>query len=114
MAFWNDLAPYHDRLTLVTVSDFGRRLRSNKSNGTDHGHAGAMLVLGGQVNGGRMYGRWPGLSTPELDRAVDLAVTTDYRAVFSSIVGNDIAASQIPILFPGFKPDRDLGVMRRA
>jgi uncharacterized protein (DUF1501 family) len=114
MAFWNDLAPYHDRLTLVTVSDFGRRLRSNKSNGTDHGHAGAMLVLGGQVNGGRMYGRWPGLSTPELDRAVDLAVSTDYRAVFSSIVGNDIAASQIPILFPGFKPDRDLGIVRRA
>jgi uncharacterized protein (DUF1501 family) len=56
MAFWNDLSAYHGRLTLVTVSDFGRRLRSNKSNGTDHGHAGAMLVLGGKVNGGRMFG----------------------------------------------------------
>jgi uncharacterized protein (DUF1501 family) len=114
MAFWNDLAAYHDRLTLVTVSDFGRRLRSNKSNGTDHGHAGAMLVLGGRVKGGRMYGRWPGLSTPALDRAVDLAVTTDYRDVLSAVVGGEIAPSQIGTLFPGYQPTHDLGIMRRA
>jgi uncharacterized protein (DUF1501 family) len=114
MAFWNDLSAYHNRLTLVTVSDFGRRLRSNKSNGTDHGHAGAMLVLGGRVNGGRMYGQWPGLSSPVLDRAVDLAVTTDYRTVLSGVVSADIAPSQIPDLFPGFKPERDLGIVRHA
>jgi len=68
----------------------------------------------GRVNGGRMYGRWAGLSSPRLDRAVDLAVTTDYRAVLCSVIGNDLAASQIPILFPGFKSDRDLGITRRA
>jgi uncharacterized protein (DUF1501 family) len=114
MAFWNDLSAYHGRLTLVTVSDFGRRLRSNKSNGTDHGHAGAMLVLGGKVNGGRMHGRWPGLSTLELDRGVDLAVTTDYRAVLSAVVAPHIGQVQAAGLFPGYQPGRDLGLMRPA
>jgi uncharacterized protein (DUF1501 family) len=73
-----------------------------------------MLVLGGRVNGGRMYGQWPGLSSPVLDRAVDLAVTTDYRTVLSGVVSADIAPSQIPDLFPGFKPERDLGIVRHA
>lgn len=114
MAFWNDLAAYHDRLALVTISEFGRRLRSNKSNGTDHGHGGAMIVLGGRVNGGRMYGRWPGLSTPTLDRAVDLAVTTDYRAVLSSVAGAGLPVSAIGQLFPGYRPAGDLGLIRRG
>jgi uncharacterized protein (DUF1501 family) len=113
MAFWNDLSAYHNRLTLVTISEFGRRLRSNKSNGTDHGHGGAMIVLGGRVNGGRMFGKWPGLSTPALDRAVDLAVTTDYRAVLSALVGAQLSPSQIAQLFPGFI-SHDLGILRRA
>ena len=111
-AFWNDLAAYDGRLTLVTISEFGRRLRSNKSNGTDHGHAGAMLVLGGRVNGGRMYGRWPGLATPELDRAVDLAVTTDYRAVLSAVAGADLPPQRLAQLFPGFGPAGPLSIMR--
>jgi uncharacterized protein (DUF1501 family) len=114
MAFWNDLAPYHGRLTLVTVSDFGRRLRSNKSNGTDHGHAGAMLVLGGRVNGGRMHGRWPGLATQELDRGVDLAVTTDYRAVLTGVAGGDVGSARIGALFPGYRQGPDLGIVRTA
>jgi len=114
MAFWNDLAAYHDRLTLVTISEFGRRLRSNKSNGTDHGHGGAMMVLGGRVNGGRMYGRWPGLATPALDRAVDLAVTTDYRAVLGAVAGVTLPPRQLGQLFPGFTGAGDLPLMRKA
>ncbi len=112
MAFWNDLSTYHDRLTLVTISEFGRRLRSNKSNGTDHGHAGAMLVLGGRVNGGRMYGKWPGLATPELDRAVDLAVTTDYRAVLSALVAPNVSVQRMGQIFPGYRPVGDLQIIR--
>ncbi|HLG90136.1 MAG TPA: DUF1501 domain-containing protein [Alphaproteobacteria bacterium] len=111
-AFWNDLAAYHDRLVLVTISEFGRRLRSNKSNGTDHGHAGAMLVLGGRVNGGRMYGKWPGLATPALDRAVDLAVTTDYRAVLAAVAGSGLPSQRVAQLFPGYAPGSPLPILR--
>ena len=114
MAFWNDLHAYHSRLTLVTVSEFGRRLRSNKSNGTDHGHAGAMLLLGGRVNGGHMYGRWPGLSSSFLDRGVDLAVTTDYRAILSAAASGDIPSPRIGGLFPGYKLEHDFGIMRQV
>src|SRR5580704_15123897 len=80
-AFYADMARYHDRLILVTISEFGRRLRSNRSNGTDHGRAGVMAVLGGGVTGGRFYGRWPGLRSERLEEVVDLAVATDYRQV---------------------------------
>ena len=85
-AFYEDMARYHDRLILVTITEFGRRLRSNRSNGTDHGRAGVMAVLGGQVAGGRFYGRWPGLHTDQLDEGVDLAVTTDYRQVLTEVL----------------------------
>lgn len=114
MAFWNDVAAYHDRVTLVVMSEFGRRLRSNKSNGTDHGHGGVMLALGGRVNGGRLYGRWPGLSTPTLDRGVDLAVTTDYRAVLSAVLAPHLAPAQLSQVFPGFVPGADLDLLRRS
>ena len=85
-AFWNDLSPYHDRMIVVMVTEFGRRLRSNKSTGTDHGRAGVMAVLGGKVRGGRFYGPWPGLEADKLDEGVDLAVATDYRRVLTEIL----------------------------
>ena len=87
-AFWNDIAPYHDRITVVTLTEFGRRLRSNASNGTDHGRASLMTVLGGKIAGGRFYGAWPGLKSEQLDEGVDLAVTTDYRQILSEIQGS--------------------------
>jgi uncharacterized protein (DUF1501 family) len=110
-AFWNDVARYHDRVTVVVVTEFGRRLRANKSEGTDHGHASAMLVLGGTVNGGRMYGKWPGLNADALDHGVDLAVTTDYRTVFGEIAQHRFGAAPDAV-FPGFKPPAPLGLLR--
>lgn len=84
------LAAFHDDMTTakrpfmaVVMTEFGRRLRANKSGGTDHGHGACWLVLGDRVKGGRMYGKWPGLDTPHLDQGVDLAVTTDYRNVLA-------------------------------
>jgi hypothetical protein len=61
-----------------------------------------------------MYGQWPGLSSATLDRAVDLAVTTDYRAVLSSVVSGDVPPAHIPELFPGYAPGNDLGIVRRV
>jgi uncharacterized protein (DUF1501 family) len=110
-AFYADMERYHDRLVLVTVSEFGRRLRSNRSNGTDHGRAGVMAVLGGKVRGGRFYGAWPGLASDKLDEGVDLAVATDYRRVLSEVVAAHAARPvAAAALFPGYADPGPLGI----
>ncbi len=80
-AFDEDMQAQQQRYTLVVMTEFGRRLRTNRSGGTDHGHASLSLVMGSNVAGGKVYGRWPGLAAAQLDRGVDLAVTSDYRQV---------------------------------
>jgi uncharacterized protein (DUF1501 family) len=106
-AFHADL---HDRLNnivLVVMSEFGRRLRSNKSNGTDHGHAGVMMVSARQIAGGRVHGAWPGLSSDTLDNAVDLAMTTDIRSVLAELMNGPLATPQaVAMAFPNFAPKR--------
>ena len=112
-AFQNDTARYGDRVTVVTVSEFGRRLRANKSQGTDHGHAGVMMVMGGRINGGRMYGKWPGLATPQLDHSVDLAATTDNRAVLGEILAVQLGARpQLGTIFPGYALPSSMGLVK--
>ncbi len=108
-AFWNDISAYHDRTVLVVITEFGRRLRSNKSNGTDHGRAGVMAVLGGKVNGGKIYGKWPGLASWQLDEGVDLAVTTDYRQVLAEVLAQ-IGGQKTAEVFPSFRPEASLGL----
>ena len=108
-AFWNDIAAWQDRVVVVAVTEFGRRLRSNKSNGTDHGRAGVMAVLGGKVQGGKFYGRWPGLTSDKLEESVDLAVTTDYRHVLSETV-NHITGQANADVFLGYTPPGKLGL----
>ncbi len=97
-AFMDDMARAQRPVVVVALSEFGRRLRANKSNGTDHGHGGAAFVLGHGVAGGRMVGRWPGLETRQLDEGVDLAVTTDYRALLAGALG----LAGLPARFPGW------------
>ena len=70
-------------VVLVTMSEFGRTVRENGNRGTDHGHANVMLVLGGGVKGGKVYGKWPGLASQQLYENRDLAITTDFRDVFA-------------------------------
>ncbi len=109
-AFWNDMAAYHDRITLVTLTEFGRRLRSNRSNGTDHGRGGLMMVLGGKVAGGRFHGAWPGLKAEQLDEGVDLAVANDYRTVLSEILDRQHGVKG-GTWFPNYKAGGTLGVL---
>jgi len=106
-AFWNDIRDYQDKTTVLVMSEFGRRLRSNKSGGTDHGYGNAMMVLGGKVNGGRMYGQWPGLEIEQLDRRVDLNITTDYRDVLAEILSHQGFSGNI---FPDYKYQKHLGL----
>lgn len=107
-AFWNDIARDHDRVTVVVMTEFGRRLRTNKSNGADHGHGGVMMVLSGHAHGGEIYGRWPGLASSQLDNGVDLAVTTDYRAVLAEVLAVRLGVGNI---FPGFANPKPLGIV---
>lgn len=108
-AFWNDLVAFHNRLVVVSITEFGRRLRSNKSGGTDHGRAGVSFVLGGKVKGGKFYGTWPGLSSSQLDEGVDLAVTTDYRRVLTEILDH-INGRRNASLFPNYHHAGNLGL----
>ena len=104
MAFWRDLGPRKQDVSVVVQSEFGRRLRSNDSGGTDHGRAGAMMVLGPQARGGRLLGRWPGLTNNALEEGADLAVTTDYRDVLAEILVSHMGLSDPAIVFPGLIP----------
>jgi uncharacterized protein (DUF1501 family) len=105
-----------DRLAdtiIVTMSEFGRAVAENGNRGTDHGHGNAMMVIGGNVRGG-VHGRWPGLSDAHRFEGRDLAVTTDFRDVFSEIVVGHLGASRESLsrVFPGFAPTAGPGVIR--
>jgi uncharacterized protein (DUF1501 family) len=97
-----DLGARMSDVVVLTMSEFGRTVRENGNRGTDHGHATAMLALGGGVKGGRVYGRWPGLRREQLFEGRDLAVTTDFRALFTEVAVRHLGAPAGP-LFPGFQ-----------
>ncbi len=105
MAFWRDLGTRQQDVSVVVMSEFGRRLRANASGGTDHGRAGAMMVLGPQARGGRMLGRWPGLANEALEEGADLAVTTDYRSVLAEVLAGHMGTPELSGIFPGFSPE---------
>jgi uncharacterized protein (DUF1501 family) len=113
-AFYNDLSSYHSRLTIFAMSEFGRRLKSNKSSGTDHGHGNVMFALGSNIKGGKMYGNWPGLSNEQLDNQVDLAVTSDYRNILGEIIVKRLSNPQLGYIFPGFKEYKPLDFVHGA
>jgi len=113
-AFYNDMARYQNRLVVVVVTEFGRRLRSNRSNGTDHGRGSVMMVLGGRVAGGSIYGRWPGLKSEQLEEGVDLAVVNDYRQGLTEVLSHWRGDATPQDVFPGFSAASPLGLIRAA
>lgn len=111
-AFWTDLRDFHGRLTVVVMSEFGRRLRENDSRGTDHGHGGLMMVMNSNIRERRVFGQWPGLAQEQLFESVDVASTTDFRAVLSEVLRMRRGASlqQIADIFPDYNFDKGLGI----
>ena len=103
-AIYLDLAEQSDQLIIVVMSEFGRRLKENGGLGTDHGHGGLMLLLGGNVTGGRVYGQWPGLAPEQLVGPGDLAVTTDYRDILAEIISRRLNNPNLGAIFPGYEP----------
>lgn len=100
-------------VTVVVMSEFGRRLAENAAGGTDHGHASAMLVLGDGVKGG-IYGRWPGLAKHQLYDFQDLQVTCDYRRVLWEVLSVGMGCRQASTVFPEAGTLETLGFMTTA
>lgn len=110
--FHEDMARAGRPVRVVVLTEFGRRLRANRSMGTDHGHGSVMLALGDGIQGGRMAGHWPSLDTPQLDQGVDLAATTDIRAVLAETLGIDTTLRRT--VFPGLQLSAALGIVAKT
>jgi uncharacterized protein (DUF1501 family) len=110
-ALVTDLGDRMENVVVLTMSEFGRMARENGNGGTDHGHAGAMFAIGGSVKGGKVHGRWPGLAPEQLYEGRDLALTTDFRSVFSEIASKHLGATRLDAVFPGFSSPARVGLL---
>ena len=111
-ALVRDLEDRLQDVVILTMSEFGRAVAENGNRGTDHGHGNAMLVIGGSVRGGKVFGKWPGLAPEQRYEGRDLAVTTDFRAVFHEVVNHHLGLTNTRAVFPGFTPPASLGLFR--
>jgi uncharacterized protein (DUF1501 family) len=111
-ALTTDLGDRMADTVVLTMSEFGRAVAENGNRGTDHGHGNAMFVIGGDVRGGRVYGKWPGLSQDKRFEGRDLAVTTDFRDVFGEIVVHHLGVTDARPIFPGYaiSPSKFVGI----
>ncbi|WP_456414876.1 DUF1501 domain-containing protein [Thiolapillus sp.] len=111
-AFMNDLASHglENDVVLVVQSEFGRRVRENGNQGTDHGTAHPMLVIGGRVQGGVVYGTFPGIADDDLYLNTDVRATTDFREVLGDIVVNFMKNPNLDFVFPGYTGPISLGL----
>jgi uncharacterized protein (DUF1501 family) len=101
-AFRRDMGREMSRVTVIVQTEFGRRVAENSGFGTDHGRGSVMLAMGGGVQGGRVFGRWPGLTREVLEGPGDLPVTTDYRDVLSELLERRLGSTSVGEVFPGF------------
>ena len=105
-ALTQDLGNRMGDVAILTMSEFGRTAHQNGNGGTDHGHATAMFVIGGDVKGRKVYGKWPGLEPEQLNEGRDLALTTDFRSVFSEVAFKHLGAAKMEAVFPGFSGEQ--------
>ncbi len=113
-AFYQDMGDRMENIVFVTMSEFGRTAKENGNRGTDHGHANCMFVMSGDVKGGKVYGRWPGLGEGQLNEGRDLALTTDFRSVLGEILRKHNGVKDLAPVFPGFNndPNKFTGLIR--
>jgi uncharacterized protein (DUF1501 family) len=108
------LGDTYGRTVILVISEFGRTARENGNGGTDHGHGNAMWVMGGPVNGGKVYGQWPGLDEDNLHEQRDLAITTDFRSVISNVLSQHLKLgnAQLATVFPGAPQGAKFEILR--
>jgi uncharacterized protein (DUF1501 family) len=102
-AFDADLGTRMDHVTVVVMSEFGRRVQENGGLGTDHGQATCFWLMGGGIRGGRVIAEWPGLETDRLDGPGDLRVTIDYRDLLAEVVAKRLRNPAWQGVFPGYE-----------
>jgi uncharacterized protein (DUF1501 family) len=85
-ALRKELGDTWDKTVVAVVTEFGRTVKVNGTRGTDHGTGTAALLLGGAIQGGRIYADWPGLANRDLFEGRDLYPTTDIRSVFKGVL----------------------------
>lgn len=110
-AFRADLGSRWNSVTVVTMSEFGRRVKVNGDGGTDHGHGNLMFLMGGGIKGGKIYGSMPDSLSPDNLTDGDVPISTDYRQALSEVVKKRLKNDQIGEVFPGFTPGTELGVV---
>lgn len=112
-AFVTDLGKRMDDVVVLTMSEFGRTAHENGSRGTDHGHGNAIIAIGNSVNGGKVYGKWKGLTPEQLDRGRYLAVTTDFRNVLGEVASRHMGIQDLEAIFPQYSinPSNFRGLM---
>jgi uncharacterized protein (DUF1501 family) len=110
-AFWTDLNEYQDDVEIMTMTEFGRTVHQNGTNGTDHGRGSCMFIIGNDVNGGKVHGKVPELSLENLEDNRDLPVTTDFRTVFSEVATAHLRIHDNGKLFPDWK-GKPIGIIR--
>ena len=110
-ALYRDLGDRMRNVVIITMTEFGRAIRQNGSGGTDHGHASCLFVAGGPINGGKVYGQWPGLAPEQLYECRDLALTTDFRNVFSEILQKHMGTRNVAKVFPKFEAAPSLNIL---
>jgi uncharacterized protein (DUF1501 family) len=103
-AFHQDMGDRMQDVVVVSMSEFGRTAKENGNRGTDHGHANCMFVMGGNMKGGKVCGRWPGLSDHQLNEGRDLALTTDFRLVVGEILTRHLAVTDLRRCFRASMP----------
>ena len=109
--FFDDIQHMKKRVTMLIMTEFGRTNRENGNFGTDHGHGGLMFAIGGKVNGGKVYGVWPGLAPGKTYQNRDLLVTTDWRTVLSETLYDFVGLHPSRKIFKGFAPpEQKLGL----
>jgi uncharacterized protein (DUF1501 family) len=111
-ALYQDLGDRMEDVTVVTMSEFGRTVRENGDRGTDHGHANVMFAMGGDIQGGKVYGDWPGLGNDaQLYEGRDLNLTTDFRDVLGELVSRHMGNSNLTAVFPGYTNPKFRGLI---
>lgn len=99
-AFNTDLGAGMADVSLVTLTEFGRRVEENGSGGTDHGFGQVVMMMGGGVKGGQVHGSWPSLAPGSLIDG-DLNGTTDYRTLLAEVLEKRCRAGGVSSVFPG-------------